>query len=96
MGSNKVFSMFLHKYTFIKGWIDIKIHKKIDSNTYTRVKYDNLKLDDIKGFVLKGDIRTYQINKKYKSLIVYSLNFCYKHIKECIYGLKFIFSKITS
>lgn len=53
MGSNKVFSMFLHKYTFIKGWIDIKIHKKIDSNTYSRVKYDNLKLDDIKGFVLK-------------------------------------------
>lgn len=47
-GSNEIFSMFLnYKYTFIEGWIDIEICKKIDYNTYARIKYDNLELENI-------------------------------------------------
>lgn len=96
-GSNRVYSMFLnYKYTFVEGWKDIELSKRLDYNTYARIKYDDLKLENIEGFVLNGEVGKCKINNDYKSLLDYSFDLCVKYGKdtnEYINSLKNIFTE---
>ena len=95
--STQTFSIYLdNKYAFIDGWHDINMCKKIEHNTYTRIKYDDLEFENIKGFIFKGQVGTTQINKDYESLIDYSLKLYWRYIfgtTKYLNSLKTIFTK---
>lgn len=76
-GGRKIYTMFLtYKYSFIEGWQDIKLSKKIDENTYERIKYDDLKIDNI---VVSGQLGTVETYKNYEGLIDYSVKLIEKY-----------------
>lgn len=96
-GSNRVYSMYLnYKYTFIEDWKDIELSKRLNYNTYTRIKYNDLKLENIEGFVLNGEVGKCNINNDYESLLDYSFNLYFKYgkdINEYINNLKKFFTE---
>jgi len=71
-GGRKIYIMYLnYKYSFIPGWQEISLTKKINDNLYQRLRYEDLKLNDV---VVSGQVGTTEVYKNYESLIDHSFN----------------------
>lgn len=98
-GSDKIYHMYLnYKYTFIEGWEDINLSKKESHNIFSKIKYDDLKLENIEGFVFSGELGTTKINTNYEGLLDSSFNLCLKYGRgtiEYLENLKKVFTELN-
>lgn len=76
-GGRKTYSMFLnYKYSFLEGWQKVEMSKYISEDMRERIRYEDLKLENI---IVSGKVGTLETNKSYEGLIDQSSTLIYQY-----------------